>query len=84
MCLEGLAGVAAAREDHELAAELHGARDAIAAQVGLALPPIHPGGYTRTLTAIQTALTPATIETARATGRARPLDHTIARAVTER
>lgn len=83
-CLEGLASVAADRGDHGLAAELDGARDAIGAQVGVALPPIHPDGYTRTLTAIQTALTPETIETARATGRARPLDQTIARAVTKR
>ncbi|HSK96732.1 MAG TPA: tetratricopeptide repeat protein [Euzebyales bacterium] len=83
-CLEGLAGVAAARGQHRLAAELDGAREAVSAQVGVALPPIHPDGYTCTLTAIQTALAPETIETARATGRARPLDETIVCVVSDR
>src|SRR5689334_21006234 len=41
-CLEGLAGVAAARGDHQRAAELDGARDALRAQMGVLHPPLHP------------------------------------------
>jgi hypothetical protein len=79
-CLEGLAGVAAARGDLMLAAELDGARETVAAQVGVAMPPIHSDGYSRTVTAMQTALTATDLEAARTTGRTRPLDQTIARA----
>jgi tetratricopeptide (TPR) repeat protein len=75
-CLEGLAGVAAARGDLILAAELDGARETVAAEVGVAIPPIHPDGYSRTLTAVRTALTATDLEAARATGRTRPLDQT--------
>ena len=50
-CLEGLAGVAAARGDYQRAAELDGARDALRAQIGVLLPPVHPAGYARTLPA---------------------------------
>jgi predicted ATPase/DNA-binding XRE family transcriptional regulator len=80
-CLEGLAGVAAARGDLMLAAELDGARETVAAQVGVAMPPIHPDGYSRTVTAMQTALRATDLEAARTTGRTRPLDQTIARSV---
>lgn len=38
-CLEGLAGAAAARGDHERAAELDEARDALRPQVGVRHPP---------------------------------------------
>ena len=44
-CLEGLAGLAAAQGDYERAAELDGARDALRAQIGVFLPPVHPAGY---------------------------------------
>ena len=65
-CLEGLAGTAAARGDYERAAELDGARDALRAQTGVLLPPVHPAGYTRTLAAIRAILTPAAFDAAHA------------------
>ena len=64
-CLEGLAGVAAARGDYEHAAELDGARDTLRAQVGVLLSPIYPAGYARTLATVRAALTPAAFEAAR-------------------
>lgn len=80
-CLEGLASVASARGDLTLAAELDGARDTVADQVGVAMPPLHPDGYARTLTVIEDSLTATDLEAARTTGRTRPLDQTIARSV---
>ena len=44
-CLEGLAGVAAAGHRFGRAAEIAGARDALRAQTGVLLPPLHPAGY---------------------------------------
>jgi tetratricopeptide (TPR) repeat protein len=44
-CLEGLAGVAAAGNRFGRAAEIAGARDALRAQTGVLLPPVHPAGY---------------------------------------
>ena len=64
-CLEGLAGVAAARGDYEQAAELDGARDTLRVQVGVLLSPIYPAGYARTLATVRAALTPAAFEAAR-------------------
>ena len=64
-CLEGLAGTATARGDYERAAELDGARDALRAQIGVLLPPVHPDGYAQVLTAIRAALTPAAYSAAR-------------------
>ena len=71
-CLEGLAGVEAARGDNERAADLDGARDALRAQIVVLLPPMHPAAYARTLAAIRTSLTPAAFDAA----RARPADQT--------
>ena len=65
-CLEGLAGTAAACGDYERAAELDGARDALRAQIGVLLPPVHPAGYAQTLATICAALTPAALDAARA------------------
>ena len=65
-CLEGLAGAAAARGDYERAAELDGARDALRAQTGVLLPPVHPAGYTRMLAATRAGLTPEAFDAARA------------------
>jgi len=64
-CLEGLAGAAAARGDYERAAELDGARDALRAQLGVLLPPLHPAAYTRTLATVRARLTPAAFDAAR-------------------
>ena len=65
-CLEGLAGVVAAQGDNERAAELDGARDALRAQIGVVLPPLHPAAYARTLAAVRVGLTPAVFDAAHA------------------
>jgi hypothetical protein len=65
-CLEGLAGAAAARGDYRRAAELDGARDALRAQLGVLLPPLHPAAYARTLATVRARLTPAALDAARA------------------
>ena len=57
-CLEGLAAVATARGDNERAAELDGAREALRAQIGVLLPPVHPTAYARTLATARAGLTP--------------------------
>jgi hypothetical protein len=44
-CLEGLAGVAAGGHRFGRAAEIAGTRDALRAQTGVLLPPLHPAGY---------------------------------------
>ena len=43
-CLEGLAALAAADGDFTQAALIAGARDALRAQTGIALPPVYPAG----------------------------------------
>jgi predicted ATPase/DNA-binding XRE family transcriptional regulator len=68
-CLEGLAGVAAAREQWELAARMCGARDALRTRLGSPLPAAHPDGYDATLTAIRHALGSARFTIAHADGR---------------
>jgi|SRR5947209_7368987 len=54
--LEGLAGVAAAGERWQLAAQLCGARDALRARMGSSVPPAYASGYTRMLQAVHSAL----------------------------
>jgi predicted ATPase/transcriptional regulator with XRE-family HTH domain len=80
-CLEGLAGTAAARGDYERAAELDGARDALRAQIGVLLPPVHPAGYTRTLAAARAGLTPEVFDAARARSSRRGPQQIIAAAL---
>ena len=65
-CLEGLAGLAAARGDYERAAELDGARVALRHQIGVFLPPVHPAGYSQTLEAARANLTQAAFDAAHA------------------
>ena len=65
-CLEGLAGLAAARGDYERAAELDGARDTLRHQIGVFLPPVHPAGYSQTLEAARAGLAQAAFDMARA------------------
>jgi predicted ATPase/DNA-binding XRE family transcriptional regulator len=55
-CLEGLAGAAAAGHRFGRAAEIAGARDALRAQTGVLLPPVHPAGYEPMLAAVQDSL----------------------------
>ena len=54
--LEALAGVAAAGHEFTWAAELAGARDALRAQTGALLPPVHRAAYELTLDVVQAAI----------------------------
>jgi tetratricopeptide (TPR) repeat protein len=81
-CLEGLAGVAAARGHHECAAELDGARETVRAEFGMLLPPAHPAGYNATLGRVREALPPERYDAAFSAGRRRPADQTLKRALT--
>ena len=76
-CLEGLAGLAAARGDYERAAELDGARDALRNQIGVFLPPVHPAGYSQALETARAGLTQAAFDAARArpAGQTPPANH---------
>ena len=80
-CLEGLAGVAAARGRWEHAARLCGAREALRARLRLDLPPAHPDGYAATLAVVRAALGEAGFAVAQAAGRTLPLDRVLADAV---
>jgi predicted ATPase/transcriptional regulator with XRE-family HTH domain len=55
-CLEGLAGVAAAGQDFDRAAEIAGGRDALRTQTGVLLPPVYPAAYELMLTAVRAGL----------------------------
>jgi predicted ATPase/transcriptional regulator with XRE-family HTH domain len=79
--MEAMAGLAAARSHHEIAAELDGARDAIRQQVGMLIPPIHAAGYTRTMDAVSASLPPTQLARARASGRSRPPHEVMAAAL---
>ncbi len=81
-CLEGLASLAVAQGAYERAAELDGARDALRAQIGVFLPPVHPAGYQRALDAGRDHLTPAAFDAARARAASKAPPQIIA-AVTE-
>jgi predicted ATPase/transcriptional regulator with XRE-family HTH domain len=65
-CLEGLAGLAAAAGQYERAAELDGAREAVRAQLGVPVPPVHRAAYERTLATVRAALTPSAFTAAQA------------------
>jgi predicted ATPase/transcriptional regulator with XRE-family HTH domain len=65
-CLEGLAGVAAAGQKLERAAEIADGRDALRAQTGVLLPPVHPAAYERMLAVVRAALGEAGFATAHA------------------
>jgi len=54
-CLEGLAGVAAA-DEFDRAAEIAGGRDALRAQTGVLLPPVHRAAWERMLEAVRGGL----------------------------
>ena len=80
-CLEGLAGVAAARGEFGRVARIAGALDAIRAQLGPSFPPVHPSGYADAIAATRTALGVASFETARAAGAALSPDQVLAEAL---
>ena len=83
-CLEGLVGVAAARGHYERAAELAGACEASRRETGLSVPPIHAAAHTGTLARVRDALSRDTFDAARAAGGARPPEHTIAAALSDK
>ena len=65
-CLEGLATLAAADGDFARAALITGARDALRAQTGIALPPVYPAGYEGMLVTVRDHLGEAEFSAARA------------------
>lgn len=67
-CLEGLAGVAAARGAWEMAARLCGARDALHARLGLGVPPANPAAHASTVASSRAALGDDAFITAREAG----------------
>ncbi len=83
-CLEGLVGVAAAHGYYERAAELDGACEAVRREVGVCIPPIHRTAHARTLARARNALSRETFEAAREAGGARPPEHTIAAALSDK
>lgn len=77
-CLEGLAGVATARGDHERGATLVGACETVRRRAGMSVPPLHPAAHARTLAAIRDVLAEDMLEVALAAGETVPLEQTIA------
>jgi predicted ATPase/transcriptional regulator with XRE-family HTH domain/TolA-binding protein len=80
-CLEGLAGVLAARGHCEQAAELAGASEALRAQTGMLLPPLYPAGHARMLANVRDGLTQEAFDAARTAGARRPPQEIIAAAL---
>lgn len=76
-CLEGLAGVAVARGDHELAAELDGVRASVCARTGVLLPPAWPESYGKALAEARETLGEEAFKEARAAGAHRRLDEAV-------
>jgi hypothetical protein len=68
-CLEGLAGVAAAREQWTHVARLCGARDALHSSLGLGVPPANPGAWTRIMERARAVLGDVAFATASDAGR---------------
>ena len=82
-CLEGLAGVAAAGHRFGRAAEIAGARDALRAQTGALLPPVHPAGYEPMLEIVRDRLGEAGFAAAHARLAGQPPPELIAAATEE-
>jgi predicted ATPase/DNA-binding XRE family transcriptional regulator len=82
VCLEGLAGLAAAQGEWELAARLCGAREALQAELGLGLPPASPTAYARTLAGGREALGDDAFDLAYGAGCTLSLDEALAEAGT--
>ena len=80
-CLEGLAGVAAARGDWERAARICGALDALRARLGPSFPPADPARHAATLADARAALGDDAFAAAQEAGRTLPLDRVLADAV---
>lgn len=80
-CLEGFAGVAAARGHVEEAARLFGARDALRARLGSGLPPANAAGYARAVATAHSTLGAAAFGAAYKQGQTLPPDAAITGAV---
>ncbi|MFL5760008.1 MAG: ATP-binding protein [Thermomicrobiales bacterium] len=79
-CLEGLAGVAAARGRWTLTARLYGVRDALCERLGLGVPPADPASYTSTLARGRAELGEDAFTAAYTDGRSMSRDHVLAEA----
>lgn len=80
-CVEGLAGVAAARGEWERAARLCGARKALSERLGSTVLSAHPAGYALTQRNALEALGEEAFAEASAAGERLPLEETIAAAL---
>jgi tetratricopeptide (TPR) repeat protein len=83
-CLEGVAGVAAARGHYTAAARLCAARDELLSDLSAAIPPAHPDGYRQTLATIDAELGAEEVTAARESVRGVPPGDVIAAAPTAR
>ncbi len=79
-CLEGLAGVAAAKGAWELAAKLCGARDALHTRLGLGVPPADPVANARTRSETRAALGEDALAAAHEAGQSWSPDQAVAEA----
>lgn len=78
VCLEGLAGVAAARDAWEVVARLHGIRDELLERLGLGMPPAVPDSAARVVASCQQRLGPDRFASAYDAGRKASLDQVLA------
>jgi predicted ATPase/DNA-binding XRE family transcriptional regulator len=79
--LEGAAGVAGAQGRLECAARLFGTADDVRTNLGVPVRPVYRDLYDRDVSAVRTALGPATFMAAWAAGRALPLEWAITEAL---
>ena len=79
--LEGAAGVAGAQGRLECAARLFGTADEVRTNLGVPVRPVYRDLYDRDVSAVRTALGPATFMAAWAAGRALPLERAITEAL---
>jgi hypothetical protein len=79
--VQGIARVAAARDELERAARLYGASDALARVTEFGLPPLDRAGYEQTMEMVRGRLGDNAFEAMRATGQAMTLDEVIALAL---
>ena len=79
--LEGMAGVAAAGDDWSHATRLIGAREALRANLGVAMPPADPAAFERVMARARDVLGEEAFDRASAAGRAWSLDEAMAAAL---
>ncbi|HET9001167.1 MAG TPA: LuxR C-terminal-related transcriptional regulator, partial [bacterium] len=82
-CLEGLAGVAGGRGQHQRAARLFGAADAVREAIGFPRRPPDNDHHERAVASVRSAFGDAAFETAVVQGRSMGLDDAVAYALTD-